>query len=139
MTARPATDPKLDLVLERVIDVPRRLVWEAWTRPEHLKEWFCPKPWGVSDCEIDLRPGGIFRTHLLASSLAGMSSQTASAMSSAPPRNREPRTTSHSPAAIGSISEAMSWAECWPSASNVTMILAPRRRAKSTPVCSAAP
>jgi len=55
-------DPRLDLVLERVIDVPRRLVWEAWTKPEHLKEWFCPKPWGVSDCEIDLRPGGIFRT-----------------------------------------------------------------------------
>ncbi|HVL12373.1 MAG TPA: SRPBCC family protein [Gemmata sp.] len=62
MTARHTADPKLDLVLERVIDVPRRLVWEAWTRPEHLKEWFCPKPWGVSDCEIDLRPGGIFRT-----------------------------------------------------------------------------
>jgi uncharacterized protein YndB with AHSA1/START domain len=58
----PAADPSLDLVLERVIDVPRRLVWEAWTRPEHLKEWFCPKPWGVSECEIDLRPGGVFRT-----------------------------------------------------------------------------
>lgn len=62
MSVRPATDPTLDLVLERVIDVPRHLVWEAWTKPEHLKEWFCPKPWGVSECEIDLRPGGIFRT-----------------------------------------------------------------------------
>lgn len=55
-------DPKLDLVLERVIDVPCELVWEAWTTPEHVKEWFCPRPWGVSECEIDLRPGGIFRT-----------------------------------------------------------------------------
>jgi uncharacterized protein YndB with AHSA1/START domain len=55
-------DPKLDLVLERTIDLPVELVWEAWTTPEHIKEWFCPKPWGVTECEIDLRPGGIFRT-----------------------------------------------------------------------------
>ncbi|MBI2422364.1 MAG: SRPBCC family protein [Candidatus Hydrogenedentes bacterium] len=55
-------DPKLDLVLERVIDVPRELVWRAWTEPEHLKVWFCPKPWSVTDCEIDLRPGGVFST-----------------------------------------------------------------------------
>lgn len=55
-------DPKLDLVLERTIDVPRELVWKAWTTPEHLKQWFCPLPWQTVDCEIDLRPGGIFRT-----------------------------------------------------------------------------
>lgn len=55
-------DPKLDLVLERRVDVPPELVWEAWTTPEHLKVWFCPKPWGVSDCRIDLRPGGEFFT-----------------------------------------------------------------------------
>ena len=62
MSKPTVVDPKLDLVLERVIDVPRHLVWEAWTQPEHLKVWFCPKPWCVSECEIDLRPGGIFRT-----------------------------------------------------------------------------
>jgi uncharacterized protein YndB with AHSA1/START domain len=55
-------DPKLDLVLERVIDVPRELVWIAWTTPEHLKHWFCPRPWTTTECEIDLRPGGIFRS-----------------------------------------------------------------------------
>ena len=55
-------DPELDLVLERVIDVSPERVWEAWTRPEHLKEWFAPRPWSVSECEIDPRPGGIFRT-----------------------------------------------------------------------------
>src|SRR5262249_41291314 len=55
-------DPKLDLVLERVIDVPRELVWTAWTTPKHLLPWFCPKPWTTIDCEIDLRPGGIFRS-----------------------------------------------------------------------------
>lgn len=55
-------NPKLDLVLERVIDVSPELVWKAWTTPEHLKKWFCPLPWLTTECEIDLRPGGKFRT-----------------------------------------------------------------------------
>ena len=55
-------DPKLDLLLERVVDVPRELVWRAWTQPEHLKQWFTPAPWTTIDAEIDLRPGGMFRT-----------------------------------------------------------------------------
>jgi len=57
-----AHDPELDLVLERVVDVPPELVWKAWTEPEHLKRWFAPAPWSVADCQIDLRPGGVFRT-----------------------------------------------------------------------------
>ena len=44
------------------MDVPRELVWLAWTTPEHVKQWFTPAPWTTVDCEIDLRPGGIFRT-----------------------------------------------------------------------------
>ncbi len=55
-------DPQLDLVLERVIDVPPQVVWAAWTTPVHVCKWFCPAPWTVTECEIDLRPGGIFRT-----------------------------------------------------------------------------
>jgi len=55
-------DPKLDLVLERVVDVSKELLWAAWTQPEHIKKWFTPVPWMTVDCEIDLRPGGIFRT-----------------------------------------------------------------------------
>ena len=55
-------DDRLDLVLERTVDVPCELVWKAWTEPEHLKKWFTPAPWTVTDSEIDLRPGGIFRT-----------------------------------------------------------------------------
>jgi uncharacterized protein YndB with AHSA1/START domain len=55
-------DPKLDLVFERTVDVPRELVWKAWTMPQHLKKWFTPSPWQTVECEIDLRPGGIFRT-----------------------------------------------------------------------------
>lgn len=55
-------DPDRDLVLERVVDVPRALVWDAWTTPEQLKKWFTPKPYQTTECEIDLRPGGTFRT-----------------------------------------------------------------------------
>jgi uncharacterized protein YndB with AHSA1/START domain len=57
-----AVDPKLDLVLERVVPVPRELVWKAWTTPEILMKWFTPAPWSTVECEIDLRPGGLFRT-----------------------------------------------------------------------------
>lgn len=56
-----AIDPKLDLVLERYIEAPRQLVWEALTRPEHLKEWYMPRAWGrVARVEMDVRPGGVF-------------------------------------------------------------------------------
>lgn len=58
----PTLDPKLDLKLERVVDVPPALVWKCWTQPEHLVRWFTPKPWRTSHCEIDLRPDGKFHT-----------------------------------------------------------------------------
>ena len=54
-------DPKVDFAIERFIDAPTRLVWEALTKPEHLKEWYMPRPWGrVLRAEMDVRPGGIF-------------------------------------------------------------------------------
>jgi uncharacterized protein YndB with AHSA1/START domain len=64
MTASPihTFNPETDLRLERTVDVPKELVWAAWTTPEHVKKWFTPLPWTTVDCEIDLRPGGIFRT-----------------------------------------------------------------------------
>lgn len=52
----------LDLVLERIVDVPKEMIWRAWTEPTLLMPWFCPKPWTVVACEIDLRPGGQFST-----------------------------------------------------------------------------
>lgn len=55
-------DPGLDLVLDRVVPTPRHLVWRAWTDPEQLRTWFCPRPWQTVRAEIDLRPGGRFLT-----------------------------------------------------------------------------
>lgn len=55
-------DPALDLLLERTADVPRDLVFKAWTTPDLLKQWFAPAPWTTPECELDLRPGGIVRT-----------------------------------------------------------------------------
>ena len=61
MSKQFAFNPKLDFAIERFIDAPTRLVWEALTKPEHLKEWYMPKPWGrVLRAEMDVRPGGIF-------------------------------------------------------------------------------
>ena len=55
-------DPKLDFAIERFIDAPTRLVWEALTKPEHLREWYMPRAWGrVARAEMDVRPGGILR------------------------------------------------------------------------------
>jgi len=60
MSTQFAFNPKLDFAIERVIDAPVRLVWDALTKPEHLKEWYMPKVWGrVTRAELDLRPGGI--------------------------------------------------------------------------------
>jgi uncharacterized protein YndB with AHSA1/START domain len=60
-------DPKRDFAIERFIDAPTRLVWDALTKPEHLKEWYMPKAWGrVARAEMDLRPGGIFSIDIAA-------------------------------------------------------------------------
>ena len=61
MSTHLTIDPQVDLVFERFIDAPARLVWEALTKPEHVREWYMPKAWGrVARAEMDVRPGGIF-------------------------------------------------------------------------------
>lgn len=55
-------DKDLDLILERTVDLSAEKIWKAWTTPELIKEWFCPKPWSLTSCELDLRTGGIFAT-----------------------------------------------------------------------------
>lgn len=63
MTFTPHTiNPELDLELIRDVPVSAEAVFNAWTDPESLKQWFAPRPYSVPLVEIDLRPGGGFRT-----------------------------------------------------------------------------
>ena len=55
-------NPTLDLVLERTIAVSPAKVWDAWTQPELLMQWFTPSPWKTVAADLDVRPGGRFAT-----------------------------------------------------------------------------
>jgi uncharacterized protein YndB with AHSA1/START domain len=48
-------------IMTRQYDAPARLLFEAWSKPEHLMKWFGPKGWPVTMCEVDFRQGGRFR------------------------------------------------------------------------------
>ena len=50
-----------ELNISRTFDAPRRLVWEAWTKAEHVARWFTPRPLTTSECQVDFRSGGVFR------------------------------------------------------------------------------
>ena len=56
------SNPLLDLQFQRNVSISPEQIWDGWTHPATLMEWFCPRPWKVVECDIDLRPGGIFRT-----------------------------------------------------------------------------
>lgn len=60
----PAVADANDLVISRVLSAPRATLWKAWADPEHLKEWWCPKPWTTEVRAFDLRPGGAFYTFM---------------------------------------------------------------------------
>jgi len=57
-TDTPTTFQERTLVIERVFDAPRELVWKAWTDPEHLMRWWGPKDFTSPAAEIDFRVGG---------------------------------------------------------------------------------
>ncbi len=59
---KPELNPETDLSFTRTLAVPRQLVWECWTRPEHIPHFFIPVPHKVTSVEIDLRVGGRFNT-----------------------------------------------------------------------------
>jgi uncharacterized protein YndB with AHSA1/START domain len=50
-----------EILMTRVFDAPRRLVFEAFTKPELLRRWFGPRGWSLTVCEVDLRVGGAWR------------------------------------------------------------------------------
>jgi uncharacterized protein YndB with AHSA1/START domain len=47
-----------DLILTRLIDVPRDKLYRCWTEPQLITQWFTPPPWITVSAEVDLRPGG---------------------------------------------------------------------------------
>jgi uncharacterized protein YndB with AHSA1/START domain len=51
---------KRELIITRVFDAPRDLVWKAFTEPDRLRQWFSPKGFETTTAEADLRPGGAF-------------------------------------------------------------------------------
>ena len=58
----PQSDPRFDLVIDRIIPLSRELIWIALTDPDWVKQWFAPAPWKTVDCEMDVYPGGKFHT-----------------------------------------------------------------------------
>jgi uncharacterized protein YndB with AHSA1/START domain len=50
-----------DLVLTRIIDAPRELVFKAWTDPDKVARWWGPKGFTTVDHDMDIRPGGAYR------------------------------------------------------------------------------
>ncbi|MFU1479469.1 SRPBCC family protein [Roseovarius sp. C7] len=55
-------NPNTDLSFTRTLNAPRSVLWECWTTPRHIKNFFMPKPHSLKSCEIDLRVGGKFNT-----------------------------------------------------------------------------
>ena len=60
-TLKVTTPTEREIVLTRVFDAPRRLVFDAFTKPELLKPWFGPRGWSLAVCEVDLKVGGTWR------------------------------------------------------------------------------
>ena len=60
-TLQVTTPSEREIVLTRVFDAPRSMVFDALTQPELLKRWFGPRGWTLPVCEVDLRVGGRWR------------------------------------------------------------------------------
>lgn len=57
----PASVPAAhELVITRIFDAPRELVWKAWTEAEHIMRWWGPKNYTSPACRIDFRVGGTY-------------------------------------------------------------------------------
>lgn len=54
-----------EIIITRRFDAPRELVFQAWTDPQHIQQWWGPQGFSSDDCKIDLRPGGTFRLQML--------------------------------------------------------------------------
>lgn len=69
MTSKTVTDR--EIVVTRLIDAPRDLVFAAFTEQEHIEQWWAPK--GAATHEMDVKPGGVWRYSQLAHNGSSMS------------------------------------------------------------------
>jgi len=51
-----------DLLITRLLRAPRSALWRAWSEPDLLRQWWCPKPWTTEVRAFELKPGGAFHT-----------------------------------------------------------------------------
>jgi uncharacterized protein YndB with AHSA1/START domain len=58
------TNEERELVLTRVFDAPRELVFKAWTDPKQVAQWWGPNGFTNPVCDLDVRPGGAIRIHM---------------------------------------------------------------------------
>ena len=65
-TKRPGVEPKTlagrELVITRVFDSPREMVWDAWTDPEQIVKWWGPRGFTLTVDEMDVRAGGVWKS-----------------------------------------------------------------------------
>jgi uncharacterized protein YndB with AHSA1/START domain len=55
-----ASSEQREFVMERVFAAPRKLVFQMWSDPKHLMQWWGPKGWTLPVCNVDFRPGGVW-------------------------------------------------------------------------------
>jgi uncharacterized protein YndB with AHSA1/START domain len=62
----PMESSEWDLVMTRIFDAPRELVFKAWTETKQVAQWWGPKGFTNPVCELDVRVGGAIRIHMRA-------------------------------------------------------------------------
>jgi len=60
-TASPENRADREIVLTRVFDAPRELIWDAWTDPKQIVQWWGPRGFTMTIHEMDVRPGGVWK------------------------------------------------------------------------------
>jgi uncharacterized protein YndB with AHSA1/START domain len=66
-----------EVTIRRVFDAPRELVWNAWTQPAQLAQWWGPPGWSTdpADVTMEIRPGGTFRISSVSTDGGAMTSE----------------------------------------------------------------
>ena len=61
MPGNESNDPDREIVIERIVNAPRELVWRAWTEPDQIAKWWGPNGFTTTIHEMHVRVGGVWR------------------------------------------------------------------------------